>query len=356
VLVGNGPIRASDPSGAVINRRRSLIVPGVVAASEERRLLDPDGSGGWRGELADELPGLVNWALVMTPAEARAALSRDVCSLARVEMELETLLNTDLLADWADQHLIWDPLNTARVGAADGDADLFLFPSYLRWMDQQGRNSRPLSLKVFKAKLVDLLRDTLGLAMPGGTVTAGDYRQRGLGSVVPCLRFRQDGEEELPGVIRHAVMAEASGTDEAPSGTDAERIGNGKTPVGNGWNGWNGSDQISHKEKNADPPDPLPDAPVISLMGGETSGTVPAVPSVPRKGFDVSPSVPEPVPSVPPGVPVEVQNPQTGNWESGWRQLTSGSGSGSVLCSDPSGNSRQVDRKRIRQALQREAA
>lgn len=360
VLVGNGPIRASDPTGAVINRRRSLIVTKVVPASQERRLLVPDERGQWSGELAAELPGLVNWALTMKPADARAALAQDVRSLARAEAKLETLLGTDLLADWAEQHLIWDPNRrpeqSLRVGVADGDADLFLFPSYLRFMDQQGRNARPLSLKVFKAKLVDLLRDTLGLAMPGGTVTAGDYRQRGLGSVVPCLRFRQDGEEELPGVIRHAVMAEASGTDEAPSGTDAERIGNGKTPVGNGWNGWNGSDQISHKEKNADPPDPLPDAPVISLMGGETSGTVPAVPSVPRKGFDVSPPVPEPVPSVPPGVPVEVQNPKTGNWEPGWRQLTSGSGSGSVLCSDPSGNSRQVDRKRIRQALQREAA
>jgi hypothetical protein len=360
VLVGNGPIRASDPTGAVINRRRSLIVTKVVPTSKERRLLVADERGQWSGELAAELPGLVNWALTMKPADARAALAQDVRSLARAEAKLETLLGTDLLADWAEQHLIWDPHRrpeqSLRVGVADGDADLFLFPSYLRFMDQQGRNARPLSLKVFKAKLVDLLRDTLGLAMPPGTGNAGDYRQRGLGSVVPCLRFRQDGEEELPGVIRHAVMAEASGTDEAPSGTDAERIGNGKTPVGNGWNGWNGSNQTSNKEKNADPPDPLLDASVISLMGGETSGTVPAVPAVPHKGFDVSLPVPEPVPSVPPGVPVEVQNPKTGKWESGWRQLTTGSGSGSLLCSDPSGNSRQVDRKRIRLALQRETA
>jgi hypothetical protein len=51
VLVGNGPIRATDPTGAVINRRRSLLVTKVVEASAERQLLDPDGHGGWRGEL-----------------------------------------------------------------------------------------------------------------------------------------------------------------------------------------------------------------------------------------------------------------------------------------------------------------
>jgi len=283
----------------------------------------------------------------MTPAEARAALSRDVCSLARVEMELETLLNTDLLADWADQNLIWDPLSTVRVGAADGDSDLYLFPSYLRWMDQQGRNSRPLSLKVFKTKLIGLLRDTYGLALPAGSGNSGEYKQRGLGSVVPCLRFRQDGDGERSGVMRHALMARLSGTDQSTTGTGAERIGNGKTPLGNGWNGCNGSEQIAYKEKNATPSDPT----VFSYRDGETPEPVPAVPSVPYKGSCRSAPIPESVPSVPPGVPVEVQNPKTGQWESGWCQLTTGSGSGSVLCSDPSGNSRQVERKRIRQPL-----
>ena len=54
-----------------------------------------------------------------------------------------------------------------------------------------------------------------------------------------------------------------------------------------------------------------------------------------------SPSLKEPV-------SVEVQNTKTLQWESGWRQLTSGKGSASVLCSDPKGQSRLVDRKRIR--------
>lgn len=348
VLVGNGPIRASDPSGAVINRRRSLIVSKVVAAGDERQLLESDGNGGWEGELADELPGLVNWALQMTPGEARSALARDVRSLSRAESRLEMLLATDSLADWADQNLIWDAASTLRVGVADGDADLFLFPSYLRFMAQQGSNSRPLSLRTFKTKLVGLLRDGLALPLPAGHENSGDYRQRGLGSVVPCLRFRRPDEDDAPGVIRHAVLATVSGTDQAPTGTGAERVGNGKTPVGNGCNGCNGSEPIKRvREKNSS---------LAPHREERTPEPVPSVPSVPYKGSCRSAPVPESVPPVPQGTPIEVRDRKTGKWEPGWRQLTTGSGSGHVLCSDPNGQSRSVERKRIRRALNVEAA
>jgi len=339
VLVGNGPIRASDPTGAIINRRRSLIVPAVVAAGEERQMLESNGAGGWRGELASELPGLVNWALAMPETEAREALSRDVRSVARAEAKLETLVATDLLADWAEQHLIWAPEckgeQSLRVGSLHGDPNHFLFPSYVAFVEQQGRNSRPLSLKVFKAKLVDLLRDTLRLAMPPGNPAAGDFRHRGMGSVVPCLRWRGPTEDETPGVIRHAVLAEVSGT-------GAERVWNGKTPIGKGWNGCNGSEPFTHmKEK------PFP---VSSPIGRETAKPIPAVPSVPYKGSRRSTPVPESARPVPQGAAIEVLNPKTGEWEPGWRQLGQGKGSASVLCSDPNGFSRLKGKKEIRPA------
>jgi phage/plasmid-associated DNA primase len=344
VLVGNGPIRASDPSGAVINRRRSLIVPGVVAASQERQLLESDGHGGWRGELAGELAGLVNWALAMPAAAALEALARDVCSLARAEAKLETLLATDLLADWAEQRLLWAPEKSGdqslRVGSLDGDPLLYLFPSYLRFVEQQGRNSRPLSLKVFKAKLVDLLRDTLRLPMPPGSPAAGDYKVRDLGSVVPCLRWRGFGDDELPGVIRHAVMVEVSGT-------GAERVGDGKTPIGNEWNGCNGSEPLTHMREK--------DSPVVSLIGGESRESVSAIPSIPHKGSQRSAPVPEHPRPVPQGEPVEVQNAKTGEWVAGWYQINTRSGSGSLLCTDPAGETRMVEKKRIRRPLPRQA-
>lgn len=70
--------------------------------------------------------------------------------------------------------------------------------------------------------------------------------------------------------------------------TDAERIGNGKTPAGNGWNG---SETLSHKEKNK--------ADSSSSIGEVTAESVPAVPSIPQKGSQRSASVSEAGRSVP---------------------------------------------------------
>lgn len=292
VLVGNAPVRASDPSGAVVNRRRSLFVHKVVQAADERQLLEPDGQGGWKGELAGELAGLVSWCLAMEPVEGRAALARDVRSLARAEAELETLLLSDRLAEWAEHALAWDDSDGARVsvGVANDSPNQSLYANYLKWLEQQGPTAHPLALRSFKAKLVDLLRDTLGLPLPSGFTNTGHYRERGVGSVVPNLRLRLSFEEEA-GVIRYAFMRRAEVPEAERVATDAERIGNGKTRVGSGWNGWNGSETLSHKEKN--------EADCSSSMREVSVGSVPAVPPIPQKGTERSVSDPEAGRSVP---------------------------------------------------------
>jgi phage/plasmid-associated DNA primase len=284
VLAGNAPVRASDPSGAVVNRRRSLLVPKVVQAADERQLLEPDGQGGWRGELADELPGLVNWCLAMTAAEARTALARDVRSPARAEAELETLLCSDFLAEWAEHSLAWHEAGRVRVGHAEEDPSQFIYANYLRWLGQQGRNTRPLALRSFKAKLVDLLRDTLGLPLPRGSTNSGEYRMRGVGSVVPGLRLRL-GLEEGPGVIRHAFMQRAEMLEAELVGTDPKRVGNGNNPVGKEWKGWNGSETGSHRQNNEEIYSP----PIEECRGS----SVPPVSSFPQQGSQRFASVPE---------------------------------------------------------------
>lgn len=213
LLISNGRIRTSDTSGAVITRRRSLHVGKVVAAKDERKLLEPDGAGGWTGELAAELPGFVNWCLAMTEAQAKAAMARDVPSLHRAEAELQTLLDTDLLAQWADLHLSWDETATGRdslrVGGHKELASEFLFPSYLEFIAAQGPKGSPLALRNFKAKLVDLLRDTLGLPMPAGQMAEyGPYRLRGMGSVIPCLKRKHPDDDDVPGVVRHGFLSQ----------------------------------------------------------------------------------------------------------------------------------------------------
>ena len=101
--------------------------------------------------------------------------------------------------------------------------------------------------------------------------------------MVPCVAWKTN--PDAPGIIRAGFMARASGT-------PAERVGNGKNPLGNGWNGWNESDQLT----------PRTDRPnEVSSYGKEAEPeSVPAVPSVPHRGFGVTPAIP----GMPSAVPV----------------------------------------------------
>lgn len=354
VLVGNGPVRASDPTGAVITRRRSLYVGRVVMAKDERHLIESNGAGGWVGELACELPGFVNWALAMAPADAAQALSRDTTSLARAEAELYALLDTDHLAQWAEQRLMWDPSGSMQVGTAESNATEALFPSYLKFIEQQGPTGKPLTLRTFKAKLVDLLRDTAGLPLPAGRTNCGEYRERTKGSVVPCIRWKPLMDDS-PGVIRHAYLSrverakqDAAVTDQGQSVTDAERVGNGETPIGNGWDGCDELEELRTWEKTED--EALSDD--FSPIGECGPKPVTSVPSVPHKGFQRSASVTDPSPSVTPSPQAAVSGtPVLVDGQKGWRlagAMPKGSGpTVPVLCIAPDGSSRQIERRRI---------
>ncbi len=236
ILTGNSPIRSSDTTGAVINRRRSILVDKVVAASKEKVLLEFDGFGGLRGELVEELSAFVDWVLEMDPSEARRAIARDVASSARADTEKQVLLKTDHLAAWANEMLIFDdsldqekkPIFWCQVGNLASDPTMCLLPNYRKWLEER-EPVRAYGQRNFKNKLIDLLRDTIGLPLPPGDHSKDLYRRDGTGSVVPFLRLRRsiDGSE-VPGVIDTAFAKRI-----APL---CQRVANDETPVGNGTN------------------------------------------------------------------------------------------------------------------------
>jgi len=236
ILTGNAPIRSSDTSGAVINRRRSVLVDKVVAASEEKVLIEFDGFGSLRGELVEELPAFVDWVLEMDPAEAKRAIARDVASSARADAEKQVLLRTDHLAAWANEMLIFDdsldqekkPVWWCQVGNLDSEPAQCLLPSYRRWLEER-EPVRAYGQRNFKNKLIDLLRDTIGLPLPPGDHSKGMYRVDGTGSVVPFVRLRRSADQgEVPGVIDTAFAKRIAPLD--------QRVPNDKTPVANGTN------------------------------------------------------------------------------------------------------------------------
>ena len=285
LVVGNHPMQPADNSGAVIARRRSLRVDRPVPAHEQRPMLEPDGMGGWRGELAAELPGLAAWVLAMDPAEAKAALSRESGSLARREAELLTLLDTDTLAEWADQFLVWDPAAVARVGGVNSSPESFLLPPYRRHVEEAA--GKPLGEKHFKGKLVGLLRDTLRLPMPAGSLRDGAYRDRVKGSLLPCVRLRGPADQQLPGVVTFGSFGTQSSDGRGWKSTAGET---GETQSSDGRDGRDGRNQLTHSRK---PEGGGRD----SCNGG--SRDLPSLPSHPSPDRVLAVSPPSHLPSLP---------------------------------------------------------
>lgn len=233
LIVGNGPIGASDPTGAVLSRRRSIPVLNVVPPDQRRPLLDADGHGGWTGEFVDQLPGLVNWVLEMTEEEARAVLLRHSRSQGSPQADFATLVRSDPFAAWAEECLVYAPGGYSRVGDGTSNPSEFLYPNYVQHHQNVGEAGKPIPLRMFKEQLVGRLRDHHNLGLPQGCLQSGCYRVRGEGSVIPNVRLRTMDEgpacDQSPGVLRHAMGVGAEPAVAAETGA-----GDGDTSKSNG--------------------------------------------------------------------------------------------------------------------------
>ena len=242
VTTGNSPVAFKDASAAITNRRRSLIVDKVIAFKDERVMCEDDGEGNWRGELVPELSAMVNWVLDMDPADAITAMSRNLASEARRDAAKQSLLDSDPLAQWANERLVYDstlkpdgkPLHAQSVGNLESDPQTRLLTNYRNWFEAN-ETGEALTTKTFKRTLVEMLQ-AIGIPLPPGRLDKGQYRIDGKGSVVPFIRFRRaDDAADHPGVIDAAFNLQ----------TVHERFANAKTPVTNGSNGSNGSEEVS---------------------------------------------------------------------------------------------------------------
>ena len=205
-------------------------------------MCEDDGEGNWRGELVPELSAMVNWVLDMDPADAIRAISRNLASEARRDAAKQSLLDSNPLAQWANERLVYDstlkpdgkPLHAQGVGNLQSDPQTHLLTNYRSWFEAN-ETGEALTTKTFKRALVEMLQ-AIGIPLPPGRLDKGQYRIDGKGSVVPFIRFRRgDDAADHPGVIDAAFNLQ----------TVHERFANAKTPVANGSNGSNGSEEVS---------------------------------------------------------------------------------------------------------------
>lgn len=151
IVAANEPIQSSDYTSGL--KRRRLTVPfNHQILPHLRRDLNK--------EFKPYLPGLLEWVLLLPDQEVEK-LVRDtensVHSLANYNAEF--LLETNPLADWMNDCLVWDKDAKTYVGILGRDINQYLYPNYCSWMQNTGGKS--LSLRRFSGSLVDLCRSQL---------------------------------------------------------------------------------------------------------------------------------------------------------------------------------------------------
>lgn len=212
MVAANEAIQSSDYTSGLKRRRLTVPCTNQIPA-DKRRDLDE--------EFKPYLPGVLQWVLEMPDAEM-VRLVRDtensVPKLAHFSAEF--LLDTNPLADWMDNCLVLEPNAKTYVGTLSKSADMYLYPSYCRWMEETG--SRAVSLRRFSECLSDLCRNQLklpeikkGRDNQGAFFTGLSVRQPGLDNDRPIT-----GGDGLVTGQTHKSDESVTGQTEVSDGSD----------------------------------------------------------------------------------------------------------------------------------------
>jgi hypothetical protein len=190
MLASNEPLQTTDLTSG-LERRRMTVTFGRVATEAEKQAWRD--LGGEASVLHRELPGVVNWALALSPAEVSRLITHPP---ARTQADnMSAMAAGNPVAGWLMDCVAPMAGSWVQIGVKvelrsrdDGliyyeDADSRLYPNYLTWCRRTGRE--PLALRRFKHVMMDMLR-TLG-------ADALESR-RGAGQGIQGLRLLGAGE------------------------------------------------------------------------------------------------------------------------------------------------------------------
>ncbi len=176
-IAANEIIQSSDYTNALARRRLSMPFERVIPAHLRRDL---------EKEFSQYLPGLLHWALEMSAFDVAAYVSdtnNKVPSLS--SFSTEVLLNTNPLADWANDCLYYDADAETQIGDNGQSAEAYLYPNYCEWAV---RNSHGIMTKQrFSTILLNLLKSQLG-------IDATKVRNR-KGRFITKIAIRQPGQD-----------------------------------------------------------------------------------------------------------------------------------------------------------------
>ena len=171
IISCNEPIQTQDYI-ALERRRISVPFDNKISVDKQRALIE-EVDGEMIGEFVDLLPGLLNWVLSIPKEMAEEYLRKTEQMIPGYKkIALEAIIQTNPIADWADQFLIYEEGARLQVGVAQKNRDNGTSNSYLHitsWMYASfaefcvTTGTHLLSLKRFILLANDLLANQLKL-------------------------------------------------------------------------------------------------------------------------------------------------------------------------------------------------
>lgn len=160
VIASNEPLASTDYTSGLERRRLVVQFDRRIPPEEKAAFL----ASGGEERLHREIPAIIDWALELDREEVTAIFMNPPVKAA--EAAFESLTAQNPIADWTTQNVVpeagaWTQVGVKNESRSPGgtvvyeDADTKLYPNYLRWCRQQGRES--LALRRFRHAIVDML-------------------------------------------------------------------------------------------------------------------------------------------------------------------------------------------------------
>jgi len=249
VVAGNEQIQSGDYTSGLERRRISIPFNNKIPATKQRNLIELGEDNEIYGEFVEYLPGLLNWVLSVNPEKATAMIKDYVNAVPKLSlMKAESLCETNPIADWLDNAIVYRPDHRTQIGVAKRDKNhetatqyhcvsQWLYANYCEYC--ANTQSKPIGLRRFVNLLSDLCNNQLGLN--------GVKRERDrTGRYFVGLKIRTDDDDDSPLVTGQSV------TDVTDSVTDVTDSVTDKTPMSAKCDGCDGLNekQVGTKKNN----------------------------------------------------------------------------------------------------------
>ncbi len=219
IVSTNEVIQSSDYTSGLARRRISVPMMNKIESLRQKNLIEHK-NGKMRGEFLPYIPGLLNWVLGMDESEATSIVKNyEALVPSLLAQKAKTLVETNPIADWLDNFIIYDPSAKTNVGVAKRDkdsnspfwyldTDKWLYPNYAEYCHNSG--TKAVSLRRFVNLLSDLGKNQLDLDIR-------KERDR-MGSYFVGLKIRSDNDDSPPLVTGSTPVV--INTNESPDNTN----------------------------------------------------------------------------------------------------------------------------------------